>query len=126
MHPRLGDKRGKAGDVLFAGFSSGVITGRDAWCVNPSCVELVDNIESTLTFYNCELTRWHVAKKAAQSEGNDSPRIDDFIDTDPKRISWSFSLKEEFRRGNALTSQDGQFVLCLYRPFTKQWALLQP
>ena len=121
MHPRLGDKRGKAGDVLFAGFSSGVITGRDAWCVNPSCVELVDNIESTLTFYNCELTRWHVAKKAAQSEGNDSPRIDDFIDTDPKRISWSFSLKEEFRRGNALTSQDGQFVLCLYRPFTKQW-----
>ena len=120
-HLKIGEKRSEAADVLFASFSSGVITGRDAWCVNPSRTALAFNIESTLSYYNQEMARWQTDNDAAHSEGNDLGQIDEFVDTDPKKISWSFSLKADFRRGKPLTSQDGHFVPCLYRPFTKQW-----
>ncbi|MCY4559688.1 MAG: damage-inducible protein, partial [Chloroflexi bacterium] len=81
----------------------------------------VSSYESTLSFYNREMARWQAGKDAAHSEGNDPDQIDEFVDTDPKKISWSFSLKADFRRGKPLTSQDGHVVPCLYRPFTKQW-----
>ncbi len=47
--------------------------------------------------------------------------MDDFVNADAKRISWSRALKQDVRKGKPLGPDDGQFVPCLYRPFTKRW-----
>ena len=117
---KAGDKKDKNGRLLFHNYSFGVATARDAWCVNPSLKQLSLNIGSTLAFYNRELERWNA--RQAQSDNTSTPaQIEEFIDTDPTRISWSKSLKDVFHRGKYLSIQDGEFELCTYRPFTKRW-----
>lgn len=119
---KIGDKRDKGGkNVLFQNYSLGVATGREAWCINPSRTALKDNIISTLDFYNNEVARWQAVKESIQSTGGVLPKLEDFISADGKKISWTRSLKADLRKGKNLEVGDGQFVPCLYRPFTKQW-----
>ncbi len=120
-YPKIGDKKDKTGRVLFQNYSLGVITKRDPWCVNPSRVELSGNIESTIAFFNGEVSRWLTHKQIIESEKGAMPQLDDFVDTDAARVSWSPNLKNELRRGRTLNMEDGQFVPCMYRPFTRQW-----
>lgn len=44
-----------------------------------------------------------------------------FIDTDPRRISWTVNLKQDLLRKNELDFSDKCLVFSLYRPYTKQW-----
>ena len=122
-YPAIGDKKDNSGQVLFNNYSLGVVTNRDPWCVNPSRAALADKVESTISFYNGELERWKAATETTKSAGAGEalPGLDDFINTEPTRISWTRSLKQDLRKGKALSPSDGQFVPCLYRPFTKQW-----
>ena len=118
---KVGDKRDKGESVLFHNYSQGVVTSRDAWCINPSRKSLENNITSTLNFYNDEVARWQVAKENVQASGNVLPKLEDFINADEKKISWSRAIKGDVQKGKTLGLDDGQFVPCLYRPFTKQW-----
>ena len=120
-HPKLGDKKDKTGNVLFRNYSLGVITKRDAWCVNPSRKNLNENIRSTLDFYNQERARWQATKNAVEATGQPLPSIDDFILPEPTRISWSRALKRNLRTGRWIANEDGQFIRCMHRPFTKRW-----
>ena len=120
-YPRIGDKKDRTGNVLFRDYSLGVITKRDTWCVNSSRDELSQNIQRTITFYNNEVRRWLTTSRIAESEKAPLPELDDFVDTDSTKLSWSPNLKTELRRGRTLNIEDGQFVRCIYRPFTKQW-----
>ena len=61
------------------------------------------------------------AKEIAVGEEGNAVEIDDFIDTDSTKVSWSPNLKTELRQGRTLSVEDGQFLPCMYRPFTKQW-----
>ena len=119
-YPKIGDKKDKT-EVLFRNHSLGVITKRDLWCVNPSRAELSGNIETTISFYNTEVERWKAAVETTKSTGETLPTIDEFVAIDTTRISWSPNLKAELRRHRTLSVADGQFVPCMYRPFTKQW-----
>ena len=118
---KIGDKRDKAGSPLFEGYSCGVKTNRDHWCINPSRMTLENNIISTLNFYNNEVARWQATKENVQTTGVVLPRLEDFISSDARKISWTRSLREDVEKGKNLELGDGQFVPCLYRPFTKQW-----
>ncbi|MDE0041061.1 MAG: N-6 DNA methylase, partial [Candidatus Poribacteria bacterium] len=118
---KIGDKRDKAGSRLFDGYSCGVKTNRDHWCINPSRITLENNIISTLSFYNNEVARWQATKENVQVTGVMLPRLEDFISSDARKISWTRSLREDVEKGKNLGLGDGQFVPCLYRPFTKQW-----
>ena len=118
---KIGDKRDKTGRVLFNNYSLGVATGRDPWCINPSRTALATNIDSTLEFYNAEMTRWQAAADISDTTGDALPRIDDFVTLDTTRISWNRSLKQNLRKGKELQQGDGVFVPCVYRPFVKQW-----
>ena len=121
VYLKIGSKSGKDGSALFHNYSSGVKTQRDAWCINPSRKSLENNITSTLDFYNDELKRWQAEKKSAESNQYKTPEPEDFINTDKKKISWTPNLKRDLQRGKILGQKDGQFIPCLYRPFTKQW-----
>ena len=119
-HLKTGDKKGPE-SALFGDHSLGVVTNRDAWCINPSRVALEDNIRSTMDFYNKEMGRWRGASEAAKATAGALPTIDEFVTVDPKRIGWTHSLKQDVRRGKSLRREDGVFVTCMYRPFTKHW-----
>ncbi len=120
-YPKIGDKKDKTGNILFRNYSLGVITKRDAWCVNFSRGELKSNIESTIESYNSEVNRWLEQRENIESKKGNMTAVDDFIDTNSKRISWSPNLKIELRKGKKLGIKDGIFVLSMYRPFTKNW-----
>ncbi len=118
---KLGDKKDQTGQTLFANYSLGVVTSRDPWCVNPSKSVLTENIRTTIDFYNAELGRWIDAEGSAHNSQATLPKIDDFVSTDLKKISWSRALKKDLLQKKNLALGDGQFVSCMYRPFTKQW-----
>ena len=114
---KIGDKKDKGEASLFADYSLGVVTNRDAWCINPSRAAVETNIEATISFYNEERARWLNTKEARTGP----IKIADFLNPDPKRISWSRQLRKDVEAGKPLHRHDGQFVPCIYRPFTKQW-----
>ena len=118
---KVGDKKDKRREVLFNNHSPGVVTSRDAWCINPSRALLREKIESTIHFFNSEVQRWKAAEDKARQQGSELLKVDDFLESSTKRISWSRSLKQDVRKGKTLDQSEGEIVLCLYRPFTKQW-----
>ena len=122
-YPMIGDKKDKKSRALFDNFSLGVVTNRDPWCINPSRAALAENIESTISFYNAELSRWRAAKHDAEAETSKAelPKIDEFITIDTSKISWTRSLKQDLRKEKELQQLDGMYVPCMYRPFSKQW-----
>ncbi len=115
--PVLGNKQDRSENVLFGNYSCGVKTQRDSWCINPSLTAVEANVRSMIGVYNRELKRWRSVQGGPAATQN----LDSFITTDPRKVSWSASLKNDLRRGKSLSEGNGQFVPCHYRPFTKQW-----
>src|SRR4051812_23479376 len=54
----LGSKEGKNSAAIFRTFSLGVVTNRDAWCVNSSAGDLTLNIQRMIGTYESELERF--------------------------------------------------------------------
>ena len=115
----IGDKTTKQSQprALFVNFSRGVVTSRDSWCVNPSQTSLRNNVERTIEVYNEERTRWTRARNTGAAPEN----VQDFLSSDPKKISWGKDLTQNIERNRELDVQDGIIVPCMYRPFTKQF-----
>ena len=120
-YPLMGEKKATTGGVLFENYSLGVVTNRDVWCINPSCSVLAQNIESTVAFYKDALAKWKVAKNVAESVGETIPKMEEFIETNRTRISWTHNLKVDLRKAKDLDITDGARVPYMYRPFTKEW-----
>ena len=115
----LGDKKGD-GAKLFANFSLGVVTNRDAWACNPSREAVVTNMDAMVGFYNSELERFNAAHPHADRKARGSA-VDGFIDTDASRISWTHNVKQELAKGRPLVFDAECLTQSLYRPFTRQW-----
>lgn len=115
----LGDKKG-GGVKLFENFSQGVLTARDAWCYNPSKASVTKNMARMIDFYNQEAERFNAAYPGATKKERDT-LVDDFINTDPKMISWTFNVKQEIAKGRRFDFESTSLVSGLYRPYTKQW-----
>ncbi|WP_425277474.1 type ISP restriction/modification enzyme, partial [Bartonella queenslandensis] len=47
--------------------------------------------------------------------------IDNFVNADESKISWSHNVKQELVRGKFFEFEDICLTQSLYRPFTKQW-----
>ena len=114
---KLGDKKDKTREACFEDYSLGVVTNRDAWCINPSLRTLKSNVEATIRFYNQERARW----KIARDSGTAPKKIADFLNPNPKRISWTRQLRKDAEKLKPLGQNEGQFIPCVYRPFTKRW-----
>ncbi len=105
---------------LFEIFSLGIATGRDAWCFNASRQALASNMKAMIAVYNEELERFGTAHPDASP--NDRMRaVDQFVDPDPKRISWSSTLKANLARSRTLAFKETCLTPTMYRPFTRQW-----
>jgi len=115
----VGDKRGD-GPKLFETYSSGINTSRDSWCFNSSKIEMNRNMGRMIQFYNQEVDRFNLANAKFDRKKKEE-LVDDFIDKDPVKISWTRSLKQELLKNRKHTFNSNCATPAIYRPFTKQW-----
>ena len=114
----MGNKTVKAGkdDVegtLFKTYSLGVSTNRDAWVYNFNRDSLIENVQRMIKCYNAQTLEWVGTKN--QSGVN----LDDFVNSDPQKISWSEGLKSKLKGGQLAEFAESKLRHSLYRPFTK-------
>ncbi|MBK9413058.1 MAG: DEAD/DEAH box helicase [Bacteroidetes bacterium] len=103
-------------DSIFNINSNGVVTSRDAWVYNFSKKNLKLNIGRTIDFYNLQLVGLQKEKRK-----NASVKVEDFIDPDENKISWSRSLKQALDKGKEREYNSKSIVKGLYRPFMKEY-----
>ncbi len=115
----LGNKESMVGNVMFAIYSLGVGTNRDAWAYNMSHHALEENMLRTIDVYNSEVDRYQSVWSLMRKEQR--PPIEDFVERDPRKISWSSSLLPEVARGHSVTFDSARIVISMYRPFDKEW-----
>ncbi len=115
----LGDKKG-GGLAVFDNYSQGVLTSRDAWCYNASKAAVADNMQYTIAFYDNEVTRFDNRLLVVDSSSRKT-QVEDFINVDPTKISWSRALKQELEKGRTFQFLQNSIVVGAYRPFTKLW-----
>jgi predicted helicase len=99
---------------IFRHYSRGVATSRDAWAVNLQREELLKNMDRTVEAYNAQVEMWHRAKKKPN-------KVEDFIDYDSTKISWSRDLKNDLLRHRLVDFNESKIRRAMYRPFTKMW-----
>lgn len=86
---------------VFATYSLGIGTNRDAWVYQYSQKELERNTQAMIAFYNEQL------EKAEPS-------------MDKTKISWTTRLLEDAQRGQTYAYDSAHIIEGLYRPFCKQ------
>jgi predicted helicase len=100
--------------TIFDNHSSGVKTNRDAWVYNFSKNSLNKNISGMIDFFNSQVIDYH------NLPSDNRPDIEKFIDTNSKKISWSFEIKEDLARNKQGEFQILHIVQSMYRPYCKQ------
>jgi len=100
---------------FFLTYSLGVATGRDSWAYNFSKDRLSLNMQNTVHFYNKQSEEFKNEKKT-----NSKLTVDDFIDTDPEKISWNRNLKQDIDKFKIHSYNKDNIVIGHYRPFCKQ------
>lgn len=122
--PVIGSKRADGGNtVIFANYSLGLGTNRDAWCYNFSRDALAANIGTTIDFYNSEVDRIAELRRATDK----MPPIDEVVTVDSTKFSWDRINKRQVVQGMriALATNSGMRV-GIYRPFTKEHVYFDP
>jgi predicted helicase len=105
---------------LFRSYGHGLSTNRDAWVYNFARDALLKNVETTVAAYNAQAVGF---AKFAKQRPDFRPRdlVDEFIDTDSRKISWSRALKQRLVKSAApIATEQSHLVVGAYRPFCKQ------
>lgn len=100
---------------FFNTYAVAVNTGRDAWTYNFSSVALKNNMQRMIDFYNEQQVAFIKAVTL-----NPILSVEDFIDSDSTKISWTRSLRNDLKRGMSYQYDDKEIVTSSYRPFCKQ------
>ena len=109
------EKQYELNERVFLNYSRGIATNRDAWCFNFSSSALETNVQSMINFYNSEVERFQDEKP-----GSDKDTINQFVNNDPKKFSWTVNLKTDLGREELLDFVEGRSAPAMYRPFTRQ------
>lgn len=118
-HIVVGDKKTNQIKV-FQNFSLGVATNRDAWCYNSSKTIVSDNMQRMISFYNKEVIRFD--KEYGKKDNKEKEQlVNDFVDSDAYKISWTRGLKQNLARGNKYKYESNSLITSIYRPFNRQW-----
>ena len=107
-------KFAKGQKSFFETYAIGVATNRDAWVYNSSQQTLEKNMPSMIDFYNKQKEAYSKAVK-----GNGNLSVEEFINTDDTKISWTVNLKKDIER-NVEHCYISDIRDSIYRPFFKQ------
>ena len=105
-------------EPIFASYSRGVETGRDAWVYNFSLPGLRDSAQRLIETYNEERERVHRTRAADLRAG---AKVRDLVTNDETRIKWTSGLYSDLAKNRVITYDAGATYCGLYRPFCKQW-----
>jgi predicted helicase len=114
----VGDKNKLNKNKFFNKHSSGIKTNRDKWAYNFSEKKLKKNMTKMIDFYNEQLESFQKKFKNKKIKLDD---VDNFVDNDLSKISWSFDLKNKFLRNKKTKFEEGEIRLAMYRPFQNQY-----
>ncbi|GHU13143.1 hypothetical protein FACS189441_0030 [Betaproteobacteria bacterium] len=102
-------------ESFFTTYAVGVNTGRDAWAYNFSKQAVTSNMRRMIDFYNEQCKAF-----AEEKQNNPKLKMEDFIDTDESKISWTVNLKKDVEK-NAKHNFVAAQRIGMYRPFTEEW-----
>lgn len=110
----IGEKaKAKAREArVFASFSRGLETGRDAWAYNFSRESLGRTISRLASNYNDEIVRWETA-------GKPTP-VERFVSRDEAYVKWTRSLRGHLAKLRRAQYDQARVAVSMYRPFSKQ------
>jgi predicted helicase len=94
----------------------GIATGRDAWSLSFSKDNLSENMKNMIAFFNEQSNAFAIAKQK-----NTKLEVEEFIDQNPLRISWTRALRKDILKNIQHSFKEQELVQCLYRPYTKEW-----
>ncbi|WP_375678142.1 DEAD/DEAH box helicase [Bartonella sp. AP72JLCBS] len=115
----IGAKKGHD-KKFFETYSCGLKTNRDAWAYNSSREIVTKNMKNMITFYNSEVERFNGTYTHTDSKAR-TRDVDSFVNSDERKISWSYSVKQQLIRGKIFEFEETCLTQSLYRPFTQQW-----
>lgn len=101
--------------TFFNTYAIGVATNRDAWVYNFSKKEIEKNMQQMIAFYNQQREDFLTAK-----QNNSKLDIEDFIDTNATKISWTVNLRKELSKNKKFFINLNEINSSIYRPFCKQ------
>jgi len=101
----------KAGTAVFATYSQGLVTARDARVYNFSRPNVQESVVREISAYESALER-----KSISSTSNSSH----YIDTGSSDISWTSSLVARLERGQKIAFDPNLMTGAMYRPFVRQ------
>ncbi|NWB90275.1 DEAD/DEAH box helicase [Pseudomonas agarici] len=116
----LGSKDVAITNKLFSTYSRGLETNRDAWCYNSAENGVIENMSRMIGFYNNEVDRFNQTHHGLDKKLRET-KVDGFISTDPTKISWNRSLKQDLSKSRRFKFDVQNLVPSMYRPYTKQW-----
>ncbi|CAM1654770.1 C-terminal specificity domain [Bartonella apihabitans] len=117
--PVMGDKKNKQCLTIFKLYSSGVVSGRDAWVYNASKTMLLQNVQRMTEFYNQEIDRY---SRYRQRFPNKAVNVKDFVKKDVKKFSWGGgNWQASFKKQIKETFSENLTEISNVRPFTKSW-----
>jgi predicted helicase len=93
----------------------GVSSNRDAWVYNYSKEIIANNMNKLISFYNEQQKEFKKEKIA-----NQALNIENFIESDAKKISWTRALRNDASKGIEHSFKRSEFKISAYRPFNKQ------
>lgn len=99
---------------VFTTYAVGVSTGRDSWVYNFSKNTTIQGISQMVDFYNEQVLECE--KKAVNYK---DVKIENFINTDETKISWTVNLKNNLKK-RILIQNQGELLYSIYRPFCLQ------
>ena len=97
---------GKIQLEIFEIYSQGILTSRDAWCVNFSKENLAKNMSFMIENYNKEVENLEKNEKYQPI-------------TDKTKINWSENLRSDFLKKQKFTFDNARILSVHYRAFTK-------
>lgn len=99
---------------VFNTYAIGLASNRDTWVYNFSKQSVEKTMAAMIDFYNQQQQAYQKAVKS-----NPDLSVEDFIDTNPIKISWTVNLKKDIERKIPHTYKD-DIRYSMYRPFSKQ------
>ena len=98
--------------------SVGIASSRDSWVFNFSNSKLLSNLKSMISFYDKQ--RAIFIDKTNNTSKDEKIGVEEIIETDPSKISWSRGLKRLLEKNTKIEINDSNLFVGNYRPFTKQ------
>lgn len=109
-------KKEDSAHSYFSLNSLGINTNRDSWVYNYSKNCMLSNMKKMTDFYNTQVDEYRKI-----SEKTTNIDIQEFIDKDTTKISWSSSLISQLNRYNKAKFGNSNYRIATYRPFCKQY-----